>query len=88
MTVDLLRGSWHPRSTPDHNPPLRGALFETMVIADIIKRASAHGSDARFSFWNAPSVGEIDLIIEEGAAITAIEIERGTTFHPNGRTRS
>jgi len=53
-----------------------------MVVADIIKRASAQGSDARFSFWNAPSVGEIDLIIEEGAAITAIEIKSGTTFHP------
>jgi hypothetical protein len=53
-----------------------------MVVADIIKRASARGSDARFSFWNAPSVGEIDLIIEEGAAITAIDIMSGTTFHP------
>ena len=73
-------GIREPRQITTH--PLRGALFETMVIADIIKRASAHGSDARFSFWNAPSVGEIDLIIEEGAGITAIEIERGTTFHP------
>ncbi len=75
-----LMGIREPRQIMTH--PLRGALFETMVVADIIKRASAQGSDARFSFWNAPSVGEIDLIIEEGAAITAIEIKSGTTFHP------
>jgi hypothetical protein len=62
--------------------PLRGALFETMVIGDIIKRATAQGSDSRFSFWNAPSVGEIDLIIEQASAISAIEIKSSATFRP------
>ena len=75
-----LMGIRDPRQITTH--PLRGALFETMVVADIIKRASAHGSDSRFSFWNAPSVGEIDLIIEEGAAIAAIEIKSSATFRP------
>ncbi|HCX95410.1 MAG TPA: AAA family ATPase [Spirochaetaceae bacterium] len=64
------------------NHPLRGNLFETMVIADIIKRSEAIGTGERFSFWNAPSSGEVDLVIERGTEISAIEVKSTATFRP------
>ena len=60
--------------------PLRGHLFETMVVTDIIKRSEATGTDERFSFWNSPSAGEVDLVVEQGNDIRAIEVKSSATF--------
>lgn len=60
--------------------PLRGALFETMVVADMIKRSESNGSGERFFFWNAASAGEVDLLVERGSELSAVEIKSGATF--------
>ncbi|SLM18688.1 hypothetical protein SPIRO4BDMA_50203 [uncultured spirochete] len=36
----------------------------------------------RFSFWHAPSAGEVDLVVEQGNDIRAIEIKSSATFRP------
>lgn len=34
----------------------------------------------RFSFWHAPSAGEVDLVVEQGNDIRAIEIKSSASF--------
>ncbi len=73
-----LIGIREPGQLASH--PLRGHLFESMVVSDIVKQAEAEGSGERFFFWNAASTGEVDLLIEQGAKIHAIEIKSTATF--------
>ncbi|GAB6273134.1 MAG: hypothetical protein STSR0003_29910 [Smithella sp.] len=75
-----LIGIREPSQIATH--PLRGHLFETMVVTDIIKRSEATGAGERFSFWHAPSAGEVDLVVEQGNDIRAIEIKSSATFRP------
>ena len=63
--------------------PLRGHIFETMVVADAIKRESALPSSAKFYFWNSPSQGEIDLVRLENGVARGMEIKSGQTFRPD-----
>lgn len=63
--------------------PLRGALFESMVVADYMKESDALGDGAQFYFWNAPGGGEVDLVIEKGSALEGVEIKSGATFRPD-----
>ena len=73
-----LMGIRDPNQIAAH--PLRGHLFETMVISDIVKHAEAKGTGERFSFWHAASSGEVDLLVERGAELSAIEIKSTGTF--------
>ena len=57
--------------------PLRGALFETMVVNAFLKnRANAGVREQRY-FWRDTIGTEVDLILERGQAIAAVEIKSG-----------
>jgi uncharacterized protein len=59
--------------------PLRGALFETMVVNEILKNRSNLGLRDPLYFWRDNTGTEVDLIIERGSEIAAIEIKSGIT---------
>lgn len=59
--------------------PLRGALFETWVTAEIAKAHLHHGRRPRMSFYRDRSQLEIDLILEKGADLTLVEIKAAQT---------
>jgi uncharacterized protein len=59
--------------------PLRGNLFENMVIADLFKQSFHHGKRPRFSFYRDSSGLEADLVMENGQDIFLIEIKSGQT---------
>ena len=61
--------------------PLRGNLFENMVVADILKTRFNHGVDPQMFFWRDHSGLEIDLIIERGNRLQPLEIKTGETFN-------
>ena len=61
--------------------PLRGQLFENMVVSDIRKQILNQGRDARISFLRTEKGFEVDLIISRGTEIQPIEIKSAMTYH-------
>lgn len=59
----------------------RGALFENMVIADAMKGYFNIGKRAPFYYYRDSNGTEIDLIIENGQEIQAVEIKSGATLN-------
>lgn len=67
--------------TPGHaaRDPLRGNLFENMIIADLFKQSFHHGKRPRFSFYRDSSGLEADLVMEHGQDMFLLEIKSGQT---------
>ena len=59
--------------------PLRGALFENMVVAEALKHRFNHGRGFNLSFFRDSRGLECDLFYETGRGIHAIEIKSGST---------
>jgi predicted AAA+ superfamily ATPase len=59
--------------------PLRGAVFETWVVAEIIKARLHRGLPASLSFYRDRKGEEIDAILERGDAVVAVEAKSGQT---------
>ncbi len=67
----------NPRQLETH--PLRGAFFETWVVAEIAKAHLHRGRRPRMSFYRDSSQLEIDLILEKGADLALVEIKAART---------
>ena len=61
--------------------PLRGNLFENMVVADAMKQRANLGKEPRLSFLRTGSGFEIDLIASVGGEVRPIEIKSSMTWH-------
>ncbi len=61
------------------NHPLRGALFETWVVADHLKQRLNTGRPSNLSFWRDRSGHEVDLLQLQAGQTLAIEIKSGAT---------
>jgi predicted AAA+ superfamily ATPase len=59
---------------------LKGALFENLVILEVLKGRINQGLPPHLYFWRDRTGHEIDLIGEWGGRIHAIEIKYGATF--------
>ncbi len=59
--------------------PQRGALFETWVVAEYLKKRLNTGLPSNLSFWRDRSGHEVDLLVTEGGSICPIEIKSGAT---------
>ena len=59
--------------------PLRGSLFENLVIAEMFKHCYHHGHRPRLSFYRDSSGNEVDLVVERGHELAALEIKSGQT---------
>lgn len=60
--------------------PLRGALFENLVIADIVKSRRNKGLLDNFYFYRDSNQNEVDLIIDDIMWLDAVEIKSSETF--------
>jgi len=58
----------------------RGALFETFVVSELIKRQYNQGQNADLYFWRDSVGNEIDLLLDTPQGLQAIEIKSGSTF--------
>lgn len=65
------------------NCPLRGELFENMVVADRLKQRYNHALDNNLYFYRDKTQHEVDLIQEEAMRIHAYEIKSATVMHPD-----
>lgn len=60
--------------------PLRGAIFECWVIAEILKHHTHRGLVPRLSFFRDQKGHECDLVLEQGHHLMAVEIKSGQTI--------
>lgn len=63
--------------------PLRGAIFENMVVVDMLKRRFNEGLRNNLFFYRDKSGKEVDVLQEEGAGVHAYEIKSAEHFHPD-----
>ena len=61
--------------------PLRGGLFENMVIADLLKTRLNQGRDPGLYYLRDDKGFEIDLIVQHGRSWMPIEIKSSMTFN-------
>ena len=65
------------------NYPLRGAIFENMVVNNFLKAAYNAGKKPRLNFFRDKTGREIDLIVENTDGISAFEIKASSGFNPD-----
>jgi predicted AAA+ superfamily ATPase len=58
----------------------KGQLFENFIILEMIKQAWNSKSHDNFFFWRDSTGNEIDLLIERGKQLIALEIKSGKTI--------
>ncbi len=60
--------------------PLRGGLYENLVIADVVKGALNRGLRPEVFFYRDTNGNEVDLLIKENGRLTPVEIKSAGTF--------
>jgi hypothetical protein len=60
--------------------PLRGNIFESFIISELIKSKLNRGEKPLFYFWRDSNGNEVDLIVEQGTKLVPIEIKSGRTL--------
>ena len=73
-----LVGITEPSQLASH--PLRGALFETMVVGEFLKDAKNRGVSSEIHYYRDSNHNEIDLVVTEGGETSLVEIKSGATF--------
>ena len=73
-----LLGIEHAQQIATH--PLRGAIFETWVVSEFVKRRTNVGQPPNLFFWRDRAGHEIDLLLHENGLIRPVEIKSGATF--------
>lgn len=71
-------------ATPEHaaNSPMSGAIVETAVVGEVAKRLLARGVEPRRWLWRTSAGTEVDLLVEDGATLHALEIKQSATPNP------
>lgn len=63
--------------------PLRGNLFENLVILEVLKYRYHRGRKSNLCFYRDAKGNEVDLLLEIGPDIFPIEIKAGATITPD-----
>jgi hypothetical protein len=59
--------------------PLRGNLFETLVVSEMVKARLNQGRPTNLYFWRDKTGHEVDVLAVQGENINAVEIKSGST---------
>lgn len=74
-----LLGIQEPGQLATH--PLRGNLFETLVVSELVKAYFNQGERAPLYFWRDSNGNEVDVIADGGGRLRPIEIKSGQTLN-------
>lgn len=74
-----LLGIEDPRHIAYH--PLRGALFENMVVAEFVKKYMNMARDPKLYFYRENGGREVDILRQTATGIEAFEIKSAKTFN-------
>ncbi|NOY86864.1 MAG: ATP-binding protein [Deltaproteobacteria bacterium] len=61
--------------------PLRGSIFETFIVSELVKTRFNQGEKAGLHFWRDSNGNEVDVIAEVGTLLQPIEIKSGKTLN-------
>lgn len=62
--------------------PMRGAVFESFVHAELAKWRDAYRPDIRIGAFRDDHRKEIDLVVESAAEVVLVEVKSGQTIRP------
>lgn len=63
--------------------PLRGSIFENMVVMEMLKSRFHRGKKSDLFYWREKNKYEVDLIIEKADILMPVEIKSGKTINPD-----
>lgn len=66
-------------TTPERHP-LRGSVFESPVVAELVKHFTAFRRDALLYHWRDATGHEIDVLIDSGDRLIPVEAKSGSTI--------
>lgn len=67
-----------PEDLPAH--PLRGAIFETLVVAELLKSHLNRRLEPDLYFWRDSAGHEVDVLLDSGTRQIPIEVKSGLTL--------
>lgn len=59
---------------------LRGGLFESMILSNLMKERFNRGLSPNLYFWRDKAGLEVDCLVDQGTLLTPIEIKSGATI--------
>ena len=65
-------------ATLEHHP-LRGAVFESFVVGELVKAFAALRRDPPLFFWRDAAGHEVDILIDAGDRLIPVEVKSGRT---------
>ena len=60
--------------------PMRGALFETWVVSELLKQRFNRARPSNLSFWRDRTGHEVDVLIDTGQRVMPVEIKSSETI--------
>jgi uncharacterized protein len=69
------------RSLQLQTHPIKGAVFENMVVTEFLKQRTNAGSPINLYYWRDKTGHEVDLIIDHAGKLLPVEIKSGKTVH-------
>jgi predicted AAA+ superfamily ATPase len=63
------------------NHPLKGSVFETMVVIELVKKFTNIGIIPPLFYWRDKTGHEIDVVVDYEGKLTPIEIKSGKTIN-------
>ena len=62
---------------------LRGAVFESFVVSELVKSFVARRRDPPLSFWRDATGHEVDVLIDARDRVVPMEVKSGATVSPD-----
>jgi uncharacterized protein len=69
---------------PEHaaQGPMGGAILETAVLSELVKRHRHRGIEPRIYFWRTSTGQEVDFLVEAGTTLIPLEVKLSSTPRP------
>jgi uncharacterized protein len=70
---------------PEHaaKGPMNGAIFETVVVSEIVKSFIHRGMEPQIYFWRTATGTEVDIVVEIEGRLIPVEVKLSSTPDPS-----
>lgn len=62
--------------------PMAGAIFETAVLAELVKALGGRGLNPDIYFWRTAAGSEVDFVVDTGSMLVPVEAKTSATPRP------
>jgi hypothetical protein len=60
--------------------PMRGALFENLIVSEFLKQRLNRGRRGNLFFWRDSTGHEVDILLERSSGLLPVEVKSGATL--------